>query len=310
MQEHNRAWAACVLAALASGCVGPDPRGPVVLAGGGGEGEIGDAAAWSARLYRHFLDGGDITGDGRIVVALLSYRDQSDWLPRYFRSLGADDAINVKIDSTAAADDPTLSQRFEHVDALFIKGGDQGRYYDFWNDRRVERIIRDVHRRGGAVGGTSAGAMALAEFALAGGMSLTSAHVHADARTDMLDDASDGGSGIHRDFLGLVPGVLIDSHFSQRNRFGRMLGACAKAVDDFRLRGIVGIGLDERTGLLIRGMRGACIGAGTVTVLRAGPDARLIRVRGQSPAWSGLRYDQLADGWTIDLASGDVQSPR
>src|SRR5262249_25423023 len=154
--------------------------------------------------------------------ALLSASDQSDWLPNYLKWLGANEAFNVKFDSVAASDDPGIPVRLSDVDAVFIKGGDQGRYYDLWNNRALERFIRSVAFRGGAVGGTSAGAMSMAEFALTGSKSLTSLHVLADSHTSFLDDESDHGSGIHRDFLSFVPGVMIDSHFTQRNRFGRM----------------------------------------------------------------------------------------
>lgn len=295
--------AACI-AVIASGCAAPHGAGApstqrtstIVLAGGGGEGQPGDASAWSARLYKHMLDGGDITGDGKIRIALLAARPHTEWLCKYLTWLGANEAFNVCVGSVAAADDPQLDIKFRHVDAVFIKGGDQGIDYDLWNDRRIERIIRDIHARGGAIGGTSAGAMALAQFALAGSKGVTSEQVLADSRTVWLDDASDRGTAIHNDFLGLVPNVIIDSHFNQRHRFERLLGALAKAREDNDQPGMAAIGLDEKTGLVIQGEMMTVIGQGTVTILSANLGCPSFRAASQPAMIANLRFSQLIDG--------------
>ena len=99
-------------------------------------------------------------------------------------------------------------------------------YYDLWNDTEVERAARAPWTAGGAVGGTSAGAMSLSEAALAE-VDPISADVMADSHTPYLDD-TDGGSGVHADFIGLLSGALVDTHFTERGRLGRLLGALAR----------------------------------------------------------------------------------
>lgn len=293
------------LALAGHAAVAADPTRPpvVVLAGGGREGEIGDRDAWSARLYRELLAQGDRTGDGRVTIALLAVRPQTQAMPDYFRWLGADVATNLIIESPAAADDPALDERFAQVDAVFVKGGEQGRYYDAWNDRRIERCVRGVVARGGAIGGTSAGAMALAEFALAGSMSLTAPDVLTDACTPLLDDATDGGSGIQTDWFGFVPGALIDTHVTQRGRLGRTAGALARAIDDSGRRDLLAIALDQQTGVVIRDGRATVIGRGAVEFLRPGPTSELRRRRGAPLVWTDLRLDRLTHGGTFDLAA-------
>ncbi len=284
---------------------GPSGPGVIVLAGGGSEGDEGDEDAWSARLYGELLSVGDVTGDDLVRVAVVSAHEESSWLPEYFEWLGADEAFNVEIGSPLAASDEALDDTFAHVDAVFFKGGDQGAYYDLWNDSHFESVVRAVvDERGGAVGGTSAGAMSLSAYALAGGLDLISLDVLEDACTSWLDDDSDGGSGIHDDFLGFVPGVLVDTHFTQRGRLGRLAGAMARAVEDNDLGTLLGVGIEQETGLVIREARAEVVGVGAVSFLQPSTDGTLQRVCGRPLVYTDLRLDRLTDGWVFDLEAG------
>ena len=289
---------------------GPSPESTVILAGGGPEGDIGNKEAWSARLYRHLLDGGDVTGDGRTEVVVLSARDETDFLPRYFEWLGADAAQNLRVDTAADADDAaTLDPVFADADAVFIKGGDQGRYHDAWDGRHLESLLRTVVDRGGGIGGTSAGAMALADYCFAGGKDLTTPDVLRDARTDRLDD-TDGGSGIHADFLSVVSGVVIDTHFTQRGRLGRLAGLMAKLIDRKGVPDLVGIGIDQQTGLVLSEGQARVVGRGSVTFLGTAGASNLARSAGEPLVWTDLRLDRLTDGWIYELAGASVAVDR
>ena len=252
-------------------------HGVVVLAGGGSEGESDDASAWSARLYPWLWSGGDVSGDGLVRVAVLATSEQTDWLPSYMETLGADEAFNLILTSTEEADAAELDDLFAAVAAGFIKGG--------------------------GIGGTSAGAMSQAEYALAGGADYISADVLADATTEYLDDVSDGGSAIHDDFLGFVPGVLIDTHFVERARLGRLAGAMARVIDEGGPAALLGIGLEARTGVVIDGDEARVIGAGSVTLLRATDESVLLRPDGAPLVWTDLAMDVLTEGWRFDLGS-------
>lgn len=274
-------------------------HGVLMLAGGGSEGEVGEADAWSAGLYRALLERGDVTGDGRVRVVILSTAEESDWLPGYFVSLGADEAENWHLDSRAAAQ----ATEWGEVDAAFLKGGDQGEYYDLWNETAVDEGLRSLHARGGGVGGTSAGAMSLAGQALAGGQDLTSDDVLVDSHTSYLDD-SDGGSGIHDDFLGLLPGVLVDTHFTERSRLGRLIGAMAKAADQGAPADLLGLGLEQETGVLVREGRATVHGRGGVAFVRGG---RFVREEGRPLLATEVVLDVLTEGGVFDLEAGQVQ---
>ncbi len=280
--------------------------GVAVVAGGGYEGDRGDTTAWSYELYRALLSAGDVDGDGRVTVAVLSSAEETNWLPSYFEWLGADEAFNLRVSTRAEADDPRVVGVLETADAVFIKGGDQGVYYDEWNDTLLEtqlRVLVDV--RGGGIGGTSAGAMSLAEYCFAPGKDLVSLDVLTDARTNYLND-SDGGSGVHTDFLGFLRNVLLDTHYTTRARLGRMLGILAKAVEENADAGILAVGIEERTGLVIQGTRARVIGVGSVDFIVQTPDTVVRRDARRPLFYTNLRLDRLTEGWVYDLAARQV----
>lgn len=279
----------------------PSP-GVLVLAGGGSEGEQDDPSAWSWRAYAALLEGGDVNGDGQIRVLVLSAAEETDWIPTYFQILGADSSDNMNLGSRADADSQLTCSRIAASDAVFLKGGDQGEYYDLWHNTCTEQAIRDLHARGGGVGGTSAGAMSQSLYALAGGMDYVSLDVLQDSRTGYLDDL-DGGSGVHDDFLGLLPFTTVDTHFSQRLRLGRMAGTMARIVDDHAPPALVGIGLEEETAIVVRYEDGrpvaTVVGRGSVTFLQ--PGTGLLREPGEPLRWYAMPMDRLTDGWRFLL---------
>ncbi|HLL02221.1 MAG TPA: cyanophycinase [Myxococcaceae bacterium] len=295
-----------VLGALVLGAALPaQAQGVVVIAGGGAEGDVGDTTAWSYKLYGELVKNGDRTGDGRIRVAILSTETApTAFLVDYFKWLGAQEAFTLPVLTRTAANDAAVVDAVRGADVIFIKGGDQGQYYDLWNGTRLETNIRYVVQTlGGAIGGTSAGAMSQAQYAFAGGNDLISADVLTDARTPYLNDVSDGGSGIHNDFLGFVPGVLIDTHCTRRGRLGRLVGLLGKAVQDFAAPGLVAICLEERTGLVIRGTSARAVGVGAVELVQQRASSVLRRDAGRPLYYTNLRLDRLTEGWRYDLST-------
>lgn len=319
---RSLATLAVILALLASvaatGCSGRRPATPtrpdvgvIVLAGGGSGGNAEAPDGWSARLFRPLLQRGDVTGDQQVRVALVGRRESESWPAPFWRMLGATDVVDLVIETVEQADDPALEPVFEHVDAVFIRGGDQGKYYDLWNDRRIERCILRVHERGGGIGGTSAGAMSLAHYALAGSTSVQSEQVLRDSHHPILNDESDGGSAIHADFIPLVRDALIDTHVTQRGRLGRMCGALARAVQDSGRSTLYAIGLDQQVGVVIEGTTATVIGIGAVDLIHPTPASRLVRRTGKPLVWTDLAYHRLTEGWRFDLATRlpDLERP-
>lgn len=283
--------------------------GVIVAAGGGSEGNIGDTSAWSYKLYKRLVDNGDVNGDGRVTVAILSYDYQNPWLPTYFKSLGAADAYNVRVANRTQANDPAVVDVVNTADVIYLKGGDQGKYYDYWNGTLLEAHIRTVvETRNGAIGGTSAGAASLSQYCLASNKNLDSINVLQDAMTPYLDDL-DGGTGIHPDFLDFVPKAYIDTHYTTRGRNARMLGVIAKASQDNQVSDILGIGLDERTGIVISNGIAEVIGVGAVDFVHPTSSTVLVRESKKPLYYTHLHLDRLVEGWRYDLTTRqpDVQ---
>ncbi len=283
--------------------------GTLVLAGGGAEGDVGDTSSWSYRLYRKLVENGDTDGDGVIRVAVLTASSSTSFISDYFNWIGTTLGKNVVttiylVPTRADANNAALVGPVANADAVFIKGGDQGVYYDQWNGTLLETHLRTVaETRGGAIGGTSAGAMSVPQFCFCGGSDLISADVMSDSHTSYLNDTSDGGSAVHTDFLGFLGNVTVDTHFTERGRFGRLLGIMAKAGADNAAPGMLGIGIERQTGLSIRGAAAEVIGIGEVSFVQQTAATTRIRNPGKPLVYTHLRVDRLTEGWTYDLAT-------
>lgn len=275
--------------------------GVVVVAGGGSEGDIDEKTAWSYPLYKKLIDNGPTHGDGKIKVVVISLeKPDTNFMIDYLKSMGATSSENVVVDSREKANDPKIVDTVANADVIFFRGGNQAEAYRFWKNTRLHEHIKKVADRGGAIGGTSSGAMSLSEYAFAGGQDLVSKDVLQDSHSELLNDEL-GGTGIHNDFLGLVPGVIVDTHCGERGRVARLLGIHAKAQEDYKNNKIVGICLEERTGIAVSKGKVEVFGTGTAHFIQSTPDSTIIRTPGKPLVYTNVRDDALTEGWHYDL---------
>ncbi len=169
-----------------------------------------------------------------------------------FRTLGARSVTAVRPETRADADDPSYVEALAEATGVFMTGGNQLKLSGVVTGTAFGKAIVAAHERGATVAGTSAGASILAEHMIAFGQSGTT------PRQRMSQLA--GG-------LGLVKGAIIDQHFGQRNRYGRLLSLVAQSP------ALLGIGVDEDTAAVIRGDLLEVIGRGAVTIF----DGREVR---------------------------------
>ena len=137
------------------------------------------------------------------------------------------------------ADSEAFTAPLRDATGVWFGGGDQQRIADAYLGTRFERELHAVLQRGGAVGGTSAGAAIGSRTMIAGGRAVPELATGFD----------------------LVPGAVIDQHFSQRSRMPRLQQALAAVPGRF------GIGIDEGTALALNGRRLRAVGSGNVHVL-------------------------------------------
>jgi cyanophycinase len=165
-----------------------------------------------------------------------------------FEEIGVGRFDVVPLYETTDAFRPEVLQLLNQADGIFMSGGDQTRLMScLWETPALKAIHRAYHVRGACVAGTSAGAAVTSRQMIAQGI----ATVLPEKETVTFDIG-----------LGLVNHTIIDQHFSQRRRLGRLLSAIAQRPD------LLGVGIDEDTGLLIeRSHAIEVIGKGAVTIV-------------------------------------------
>jgi cyanophycinase len=197
-----------------------------------------------------------------------------------------EDLEQVDIRQRQDAHDPALVKRLSHAAVVFFTGGDQLRLVSQIGGTPLLDCLHARYQAGALICGTSAGAAAMPQTMLVAGPSDESHEA----------DALDMGPG-----LGLLPGTIVDTHFAQRGRLGRLAGAVARNPS------LLGIGLDEDTALLVEdGFRGQVLGSGAVYVAD-GTDLSYTslaehRSRGIVTIHD-LRLHVLGHGEHLDLAS-------
>ena len=167
------------------------------------------------------------------------------------------------IPSREAAEKPRVAEIIAQAEAIFIAGGDQARYVNFWQATTVQDAINAHVAAGKPIGGTSAGLAILGEFAYGAledkpdDADLTSREVLADPYIKRV--------ALVRGFL-KAPGlenILTDSHFAKRDRMGRSLGFLARIVAEGWSKSPREIAIDEKSALLVEANgRGKVVGTG------------------------------------------------
>jgi cyanophycinase len=163
----------------------------------------------------------------------------------------ADSVATLIMTSRAASYDPFVIGAIRGAEALWIAGGDQSKHVAMWLGTPVADAINDLVARGVPVGGTSSGLAVMGEYVYsADADGVADAHL---SSTQALRDPYHPRVTIRRGLLRLprLDGVLLEPHFVQESRYGRMAALLAR-VSAERARGEVrGIGIDRKTALIV-----------------------------------------------------------
>jgi cyanophycinase len=273
----------------------------LVLMGGGTEVDS------AARTFVQRAGGGD-------VLVLRASGSVDSYTPYFFDDLNADPrpatVTTLRLDNAAASSHSALLCRVAGAEALWFAGGDQWDYAGRWDGALHQQVKGALS--GVSAGGTSAGSMVLSElmFSAEHG-SVTSASVLADPQAVAADVVV---SPMAHPWLA---GVIVDTHFSERSREGRLLGFAAHALS-LRPGGIVAVGVDEDTALVIENGTWRVEGAGSVWVyavtgpvvaLRAGAPLGLQGIvreewtSGSTGVWPAL---VTGTGQALEVVDGQV----
>ncbi len=210
---------------------------------GGAEERMG-----SMKVLRQFVK---LCGGRKACIAIIptasNLADTGDKYIEIFKKIGVHEAVSLPIEERAEADSQDYLDVLDRADGIFITGGNQLRLSTILGGTRVAQKIRRRNAEGVHVAGTSAGAAIMPEHMIAGG---TTGSIP-------LADGVNLAPG-----LGLTNSLLIDQHFVQRDRLGRLLTAIS--YNPFML----GVGIDEDTAIFISPDEiFEVVGSGAVTVI-------------------------------------------
>jgi len=230
------------------------------------------------------------------ILTLGAVEDASDpdlrFWDDYFVGLGARSASTVNTATEAEADDEALASQIAAADAVFVRGGDQSKYVAWWFDGPVGQGLIEAYDRGAVLGGSSAGCAMLGERIYDASEGSVDAY-------ELLVDAADPAMTFS-DGIGFgVPGVLTDTHFSERGRLVRL--AVFLAAQPVAQQGV---GVDPQTALFLReDQTGFVLGDGGVTLLRNVGSTAVDP--GRPPYVEDMRVWSLPAGYEVDLLADD-----
>lgn len=190
-------------------------------------------------------------GSGKLVVATLASEEpEAQWeqYQRVFRELGVKRIEQLDVRRREELLENPRLELLEDAKVVFFAGGDQMKITAKFGGTALCGRMRELYGKGITIAGTSSGASVMSETMMVAGEGDQSNTV--------------GGSLQMAPGLGLLPGVIIDQHFAERGRMGRLLGAVAQNPR------LLGIGIDEDTAVLFsRERKFTVIGSGAVYVL-------------------------------------------
>ena len=214
------------------------PRRPLrrlVLMGGGRE---EDMAA------RSFVEA-SLAGDIVILRASGSLTSYPEYFIGFLASVTPRTVVTVRTSNPESGADPAVLCRVARAEAVWLAGGNQWNYLGRW-PAALHEALAAVAEREGAMGGTSAGAVSLGQGAFDAQFGTISSN---DALADPLRREVSVSSPVFAQPE--LDGILVDSHFSERQREGRLLVFLARFLEDRGEGPVVGVGLDEGVALLI-----------------------------------------------------------
>jgi cyanophycinase len=211
-----------------------------------------------------------------------------------FGKLGCSNLHVMDIREREQSEDKDNIELMKKASCVMFSGGNQSNITEKIGGTTLHKIMMDRYMNESfVIAGTSAGAMCMSAEMITGG----------GIKEAFTKGATGMGSG-----MGFIPGLIIDSHFIRRGRFGRLAEAVAKFPK------IIGIGLAEDTGLIIKDDSFEVIGSGMVIVFNARKvkhNNRSIVTDGSPMSLTNLKTHILANGDCFNIKKNRIKvSPR
>ncbi|MFL5343138.1 MAG: Type 1 glutamine amidotransferase-like domain-containing protein, partial [Gemmataceae bacterium] len=245
------------------------PSGALVIVGGGG---------MPPDISRKFVE---LAGGKNAFIVVLP-TSMPDPIPPgieggFFQRFGAGHVQALKARELKDVEAPESLELLKKATGIWFDGGRQWRFIDAYEGTKAEGLFRDVLRRGGVIGGSSAGASIQGDYL---------------CRGDPLGPNPIICEGYERG-LGFLPGVAIDQHFTQRKRQPDM----TKLTNTYPQ--FLGLGLDEATAVVVKGQVAEVMGRGKAHFY----DRRKPLADGKPD------YEQVSAGGRYDLQARKILAP-
>ncbi|PSB06259.1 cyanophycinase [filamentous cyanobacterium CCP2] len=220
----------------------PTAQGQLIIIGGA-EDKEGDC-----QILREFArQAGGSTA--RIVVMTVATGlpgEVGEQYTRIFERLGVEDVRVIDTARREDGDDPRALEILREATGVFFTGGDQRRITENLKGTETDRLLHERYLQGLVIAGTSAGAAMMPDMMIAEGEPQT------NARVEVVE--MEAG-------MAFLPGVVIDQHFAERGRLGRLLSAVVQQPVT------LGFGIDENTAIVVSQGEFTVIGQGAITVI-------------------------------------------
>jgi cyanophycinase-like exopeptidase len=193
-----------------------------LLAGGGTDND--DAMRWMLERAR----GGDV-----LILRATGSNGYNDYL---FNELGipVNSVESIVFKNKGASEDAYITRRINEAEIIFIAGGDQTVYFNYWANTSVARIINDaIQKQSKVIGGTSAGMMAL------GGIGYFPLNAGVTSDEALKNPYHPNINNINYDGIFQInafKNIIFDTHFDNRNRAGRLCTLLARIAKDKNIR--------------------------------------------------------------------------
>jgi cyanophycinase len=232
----------------------PGLSGPIVAVGGGGMDEGGEIVSAIKAL-------GGVNEPSVLILPQASAReDAGEAGVAMWAAAGAGRVVNH---ARNPIDRDVALAELARADILWFPGGQQTRLADALVEAELMDAIRQRNASGLVIGGTSAGAAIMSKAMLSGTPESGAYLAGARAGTDIPEPRVGWLRGLTHQGLALWSAAILDQHFTQRSRQSRLLTAVLD--DPARL----GVGIDERTAVVVHGQTFRVVGEGTVTIYDA-----------------------------------------
>lgn len=208
-------------------------------------------------LVDRMISESGIKAGGYVLILPMASTEQDSaiwYAQQQFNSRGLMAVVGMQVKSG----EPVSKQRLDSIRAarlIYLTGGDQLQLMNTINGTGIGDAIETAYTRGAMIAGTSAGAAAMSKIMITGNEKKT--NQYSETFQCIEADNIELSTG-----LGLISGAIIDQHFIKRSRYNRLLTVVLENP------GVIGIGIDEATAILVKDKKAEVIGISQVIVFK------------------------------------------